>query len=631
MIKREVIPLKQHPDFILALPGSKSITNRAFLCAALAKGKSRLYGTLESGDTYVMTRALKKLGVQFKRIKDTVEITGCGQKFEKKGKVTLDLHNAGTATRFLTAIMAVREGETVITGDKRMQERPMADLIDGLEQLGVSIEYLNRKGCPPIKIGNSKLKTLNSKQAQNLKSKVQNYVVKMKGDKSSQYFSALLMLGPLLDKPLRIEVVGDLVSKPYIDITIAVMKVFGVKVKNNKYQSFIIKPQKYKAADYHIEGDASAASYWISMAYLHDGKVSFSNLQTPSLNKKFVHKGKTASASLKGKKLNKKSIQGDASYGKILKSIGKGEINMNSMPDSAMTLAITASFKKEVTKITGLSTLRIKETDRLAALEKELKKVGVRVKTTKDSITVEGPIEDPIDGISDKQSIGPSIGSSICTYNDHRMAMCFAVVGTMVPGIVIENPGCTDKTYPQFWNDLERAYLSPIKLGQKNLVLTGMRCSGKTRNGKKIAKLLGRKFVDLDDEIIKDQCMSIPETVKKHGWPYFRKVEQKMCSKYANAKNLVIATGGGVILNPKNMKALKINGVNVFLFADPNEIIRRITKQAGTRPSLTGKKPEKEIYDVWHKRRDLYLKYADFVWDNTSGKVLGENLDRIFK
>ena len=249
MNMREVIPLKQKLDLTLTLPGSKSVTNRAFLCAALASGKSRIYGALNSDDAEVMLKALKQFGIGVRETKNYIEITGTGGKF-KKGKITVDLHNAGTATRFLTAISVLRAGETVITGDKRMQERPISDLVEGLRQLGVKIEYMKAEGYPPLKI--SKFKIQNSK----------SYSVSIKGNKSSQYFSALLMLGPLLSKPLRIEVVGELVSKPYIDTTIAVMKSFGVKVKNNQYKSFEVKPQKYKKADYHVEGDASAATYF---------------------------------------------------------------------------------------------------------------------------------------------------------------------------------------------------------------------------------------------------------------------------------------------------------------------------------------------------------------------------------
>jgi 3-phosphoshikimate 1-carboxyvinyltransferase len=586
---REIIPLRQKPNWQVALPGSKSITNRAFLCAALADGKSRIFGALKSDDSDVMLKALKKVGVKIRETKDYIEITGTGGKFIK-GKKTLDLHNAGTATRFLTAIMILRDGETIITGDKRMQERPIADLIDGLNQIGASVEYLGKKGCPPLKIRNPKLETRILKE----------YAVSIKGDKSSQYFSALLMLGPMLSESLRIEVIGDPVSKPYIDVTLNVLKQFGIKVRNNSYRSFIVRPQSYKSGSYTVEGDASAASYWTSIACLHGGKVRFTNLTGHS-------------------------YQGDARYGDVLKkcaiSGANRVINMEEMPDTAMTLAVTAPFLSGQTKITGLSTLSIKETDRLAALENELQKVGVNVSTTKDSITI---------GSTIGSTIGPTIGSTIRTYNDHRMAMCFAVLGTIVPGIVIENPCCVYKTYPDFWKDLELAYLSPIRLGRKNLVLTGMRCSGKTRLGKKIARLLKREFVDIDDEIEKSERMRIADIISRFGWPYFRNVEQKICSLFAGQKNLVIATGGGVILSEKNMRDLKKNGLNIFIFADPSVLIERIRRESKNRPALTVKGGIDEVHDIWHDRRDLYLKYADIVWDNTSGEVVEKSLGRIF-
>jgi 3-phosphoshikimate 1-carboxyvinyltransferase len=579
MNTREVIPIKQQLDLSLSLPGSKSVTNRAFLCAALASGKSRIFGALKSDDAEVMLRALKQFGVKVRETNNYIEVTGCAGKF-KAGKVTVDLHNAGTATRFLTAISILRKGETVITGDKRMMERPIGDLVEGLKQLGATIEYLNSECCPPLKVGRK------------TNSGSKEFVVKMSGKKSSQYFSALLMLGPILGKPLKIKVIGDLVSKPYIDTTIAVMKSFGVRVKNNDYKSFEIKPQKYKHAEYRVEGDASSATYFSALQFLHGGKLKFENLNY------------------------KKAIQGDVNFPLALKKLKKGSlrtIDMEAMPDAAMTLAVCAAFAKGITKITGLSTLRIKETDRLAALKNELVKVGVKVKTTKDSIAVSG------ERLA-KSKLSATCSTLIATYNDHRMAMCFAILGTKVPGIIIEDPGCTEKTYPTFWEDLERAYQLPIKLGQKNLLLTGMRCSGKTFHGKKIARRLGRQFIDLDHEIERAEGMKIEEMVKLKGWPYFRKIEQKICSKFSKAKNLVVASGGGVVLNPKNMKALKKNSVNVFIFVDPHVLSCRIAEDQG-RPSLTGEALENEIFTVWEERRHLYLKYADFVWDNTSGQT----------
>ena len=570
MNTREVIPLHQKLALCLSLPGSKSVTNRAFLCAALAGGKSRIYGALRSDDAEVMLKALKQFGAGVREMEGYIEITGTRGRF-KGGKNTVDLHNAGTATRFLTAIAVLRKGETVITGSARMLERPIADLVEGLRQLGADIRYRGAEGCPPLDVRGLKA--------------VREFTVKIKGDKSSQYFSALLMLGPLLGKPLKIEVVGDLVSKPYVDTTIAVMKSFGVTVKNNQYRSFEVRPQKYSKADYQVEGDASAATYFSALHFLHGGRLRFANLDY------------------------KKAIQGDVSFPVVLDKLKKGRsrtIDMRSMPDAAMTLAVCAVFARGTTKITGLSTLRIKETDRLAALKTEFCKVGVKASITNDSITVR------------KGKFKPA---TINTYDDHRMAMCFAVLGTKVPGIVIENPGCTDKTYPDFWQDLEKAYLAPIKLGQKNLLLTGMRCSGKTFHGKRLARKLGRTFVDLDREIERQENLKIDKIVRLRGWPYFRILEQKICSKFEGAKNLVIAAGGGVVLSPKNMKVLKKNSVNVFIFAAPEILTKRIEKDQG-RPSLTGDALENEIHLVWEERRDLYLKYADVVWDDSSGKSL---------
>ncbi|PIZ72581.1 hypothetical protein COY07_03015, partial [Candidatus Peregrinibacteria bacterium CG_4_10_14_0_2_um_filter_43_11] len=320
----------------------------------------------------------------------------------------------------------------------------------------------------------------------------------------------------------------------------------------------------------------------------------------------------------------KYSIQGDVAYSRALVYLGKGKIDMNSMPDVAMTLAVTAPFTLGKTTITNIGNLRVKETDRLKALETELKKIGVNVETTFNSIIV----------LNSKFEIRNS--KLINTYNDHRMAMCFAVMGTKIPGILIENPDCVNKTYPCFWRDLERAYLSPIHLGQKHLVLTGMRCSGKSHLGKRIAQHLNRPFVDLDKEIEKDQEMTVAEIVERKGWEYFRKVEQKICSVFAplsSGKSFVpsvIATGGGVVLNPDNMEVFKKNAVNVFIFADLSVLAERLKKKKGSRPSLTGRDSEIELMEVWQKRRPLYLKYADVVWDNTSGETIKENLNFIF-
>jgi len=570
---REIIPMVHKLNCRLLLPGSKSITNRAFLCAALAKGKSRIYGALESDDTSAMLNALRKLQIPISKFKTAIVIDGCGGQL-LPGNRTVDAGASGTTTRFLTALSVLRKGKTHILGTKRMKERPMGDLVDALSQL-----------------------------------KSGKKVISIKGNTSSQFLSSLLMISPALAEPIQIKVIGKLVSKPYIDTTLAVMRAFGVTVKHDDYKTFHIQPAPYKGTDYQVEGDASAASYFSSLNFLHDGHLSFENLNY------------------------KKSIQGDVNYPEALrklrvKSSKLRVIDMGAMPDAAMTLTVTAPFVAGKTKITGLSTLKLKETDRLKALETELRKVGVQVRAGRDSLTVES--------LSSGRGSVTSPSPNVSTYDDHRMAMSFAVFGTRVPGVIIEDPDCTAKTYPKFWDDLEKAYLSPIPLGTKNLVLIGMRCSGKNYHGAKIAKLLGRKFIDLDLEIEMAEKMKIAEIVKLKGWGYFREAEQKICSKFSKAfadKKLppsVIATGGGVVLDSKNMKSFQKHSVVVFIYADPHVLLERIKKTPLARPALTDKKIEHEIHELWEHRRPLYLKYADYVWDDTSGIIVGQHYRDIF-
>lgn len=583
--------MRQNLAMRLVLPGSKSITNRVFLCAALAKGVSTVHGALLSDDTRVMIAALKKLGVKVRRLPNNIyKIYGQGGAF-RRGRIILDLHNAGTATRFLAAAMLLRSDPTVITGNARMQERPIEDLVDALKALGVSVQYLKKIGTPPIEIRGGSRADVSD--------------IHIKGNKSSQYLSALLMIAPLLGQKTIIHIQGELTSKPYISTTLAVMKAFGVSVKNIDFRRFEILPRPYKAIRYTVEGDASAASYFSALSFLHGGRVDFENLN------------------------ERTSIQGDARFSEALKILKKPAkkrtIDMNAMPDAAMTLAVCAPFVKGQTTITGLHTLKLKETDRLKALRTELKKVGIGARATNQALMVEGGIPG-----------GPTDSIPIETYDDHRMAMAFAVMGTKLPGLVIQNPSCVNKTYPAFWQDLETAYLSPIDLGKKHLVLTGMRGAGKTHYGKKIAKLLKRPFVDLDAEIERIERKNITQIVKEHGWGYFREVEQNVCStiltweKYAQ-KPLVIATGGGVVTNSKCIKPLLKNAVNVFIFADPAVLTERVMKGKNRPPLRPGMNAEDEIRHLWAVRRPLYLKYADYVWDDTSGKVIGKHLKPIFK
>jgi len=422
-MKKYIVKTVSNPKNItVSVPGSKSITNRAFLLAALANGQSVLSGVLESDDTKYMQKALAQLGVKIKKENDKFFIEGVGGNFSL-GEKKLFLGNAGTAVRFLTAAMILRPDRTIVTGIERMQKRPIKDLLTGIEQLDVKIKSNN--GCPPVGIFGQKIR----------KSEII-----MDGSNSSQYFSALMQIAPCLENGLTINVKGDLVSKPYIDITIKVMEKFDVKVKNYDYKKFEITPQKYQAKEYLIEGDASSASYWFGLAAITGNTVTVKNLSYDAIQGDVHFVDVMEKMGCKIEKLN----QGLKITGpQKLKSLGK--INMNKMPDAAMTLAVVAACAEGETIIEDVANMRIKETDRINALVTEMKKINIICKEKSDGIYIKG-----------NSDLSKYKGAEIETYDDHRMAMCFAVLGSRVPGTVILDPSCTSKTYPTFFEEWDK-------------------------------------------------------------------------------------------------------------------------------------------------------------------------------
>lgn len=442
-----IIPANRKVDFATAVPSSKSYTNRALILAALAKGKSQIINPLESDDTKVMINALKNLGIKTNKITEqnnytdnpkrqspgkkiqkqskankVIEVIGNGGKFKQPAD-TIFLGNAGTAVRFLTATLATQPFESRLTGNERMQERPIGDLIDALQTWGAKIE--SKTGCPPLKI----------------KGPLKGGPTKVNGSISSQYLSALLIASPYTREKSEIKVKGRLTSLPYVAMTLDTIKKFGGKIKNEKFKNFHCQPHTYKGTSYEVEGDASSASYPWAIAAVTGGKATVTNVPADS-----------AQADLEFlkvlKKMGCKVDIGGTRNGITVKGPEKlkalGEINLNRMPDSAMTVAVLCAFANGKSRLTGLGNLRVKETDRLMALETELRKTGVKVKTGKDWIEMEG-----------KAGRGMH-GAKIETYDDHRMAMCFAVMGAKIPGITITNPKCVSKTYPYFFKDLKK-------------------------------------------------------------------------------------------------------------------------------------------------------------------------------
>ena len=409
----------------IKLPGSKSITNRVLLMAALGTGVTKLIDPLRSEDTDQMINALIKLGVSVKEVNDDkniIEIKGAEHNFPNKN-TNLFLGNSGTTFRPLAAVLAMMRGDYYLSGIERMHERPIKDLVDALEQMGSSIRYEQNHGYPPITINNSSIEILKP--------------IQIKGDISSQYLTALLIAGPISNNEFNIEVIGDLISKPYIDITLKLLTKFNIFYNNDNWRLFSLKKDSIyrNPTKIFVEGDASSASYFFAAASL------------------------AGSIEIKG--INKDSIQGDLKFLDIISKMGakieykfdsiqvskasnlKGlEIDCIEIPDAAMTLAIMAVFADKPTKLKNIGSWRVKETDRILAMGNELTKMGVEVSTTHDSMT-----------IFPQKQLNDNI--SIKTYNDHRIAMCFSLFCLKNLNITIQDPNCVNKTYPDYFKDLK--------------------------------------------------------------------------------------------------------------------------------------------------------------------------------
>ena len=409
----------------MKLPGSKSITNRVLLMAALGCGVTKLIDPLRSEDTDQMINALIKLGVSVKELNDDkniIEIKGIEHNFPNKN-TNLFLGNSGTTFRPLAAVLAMMRGDYYLSGIERMHERPIKDLVDALEQMGSSIQYEKNHGYPPITINNSSIEI--------------SEPIQIKGDISSQYLTALLIAGPISNNEFNIEVIGDLISKPYIDITLKLLTKFNIFYNNDNWRLFSLKKDSIyrNPTKIFVEGDASSASYFFAAASLA-GSIEIKGINKDSIqgDLKFLD-----IISKMGAKIEYKSDSIQVSKASNLKGL---EIDCKEIPDAAMTLAIMAVFADKPTKLKNIGSWRVKETDRILAMDNELTKMGVEVSTTHDSMT-----------IFPQKQLNDNI--SIETYNDHRIAMCFSLFCLKNLNITIEDPNCVNKTYPDYFKDLK--------------------------------------------------------------------------------------------------------------------------------------------------------------------------------
>ena len=409
-------------------PGSKSITNRALVCAALAKGESTLSGALDSEDTRVMIECLGRLGIRVESRDGgkTLIVQGCGGKIPAK-EADLFVGNSGTTIRFLTALCAIGQATYRLDGIERMRERPIGDLLDALRQLGVDCRGEVREGFPPVIVNGHGLP---------------GGEATVRGDISSQFLSGLLMAGVCnggSDVELHVE--GELVSKPYIAMTLRVMEAFGAAVQvQDDFRYFDIPDNvSYRGCRYEIEPDASAASYFWGAAAITGGEVTVEGLTKESLqgDVKFVECLEAMGCRVSY------SASGITVAGRAVRGI---EVDMNAISDTVQTLAAVALFAEGATTIRGVAHIRHKETDRIGDLARELRKFGAGAEEFEDGLRIT-----PARNVSEGP---PTI--EIETYNDHRMAMSLALPGLMIPGITVLNPGCTAKTYPQYFDDLAR-------------------------------------------------------------------------------------------------------------------------------------------------------------------------------
>ena len=449
-----ITPIPHPLSATVRVPGSKSLTNRALLIASLANGTTRLTNALFSDDSRYFAKALQTLGfnIQLEEAKHEMTVTGLGGKIPAT-KAELFIGNAGTAARFLSAFLTLGNGEYILDGEPRMRERPIGDLIDSLTQLGANIQPIPHSAfrilhsiCPPVKI---------------IANGLPGGKAKIAGDISSQFLSALLMVAPYAKSEIEITLSTDLNSKPYVDMTIAIMQDFGVQIQQNAYQSFSIPITNYvtpkrsgaeqlptnlqspvsnlQFSTYPIESDASAASYFFAAPAICGGTVKVENI-------------------------SRKSVQGDIAFLDVLKQMGCEveetnnsitvyrpssivgvDVDMRDIPDTAQTLAVVAPFASSPTRIRGIASARLKETDRIHATCTELERLGVQVEEHQDGMTIY-----PIFNLQ-PATCKPAI---IQTYNDHRMAMAFSLIGLRFDGVTIENPSCVSKTFPNFFEAL---------------------------------------------------------------------------------------------------------------------------------------------------------------------------------
>ncbi|WP_373531328.1 3-phosphoshikimate 1-carboxyvinyltransferase [Vampirovibrio sp.] len=593
-------PLKAAIQATVMVPGSKSYTIRALILAALACKPAghpvRVWNPLRSDDGLAVMGCLNALGIETRwgheGGQSYVDVYGEATCIAE-GDYTLHANLSAATLRFLIAVSAVIPGRQTLLGHEGLNRRPVKDLVDALRTLGVEIEYLEQEGYPPVRVSSSGISATR---------------LTVSGSTSSQYISALMMIAPLIQSqgaPIEIALPDAPVSKPYLDMTMAILRAFGVETTHQDYQTFQIPAgQVYKTESYTVEPDASSAAYFAAIATLTGSSITLKNM-------------------------NADSVQADLRFIEMLKQMGTQvhfnngdliveghgvkpiQVNMCDCPDQAQALAVLAAFANGVTRIEGLQSLRVKETDRITAVETELRKMGIQVESEMDALVIHGGQPKP---------------ACIATYGDHRMAMAFAVAGSLLEGLTLADPAVVNKTYPEFWQDLaalgvgvEERQPAAETVDEPNLpgaatklVLIGFMGSGKSTVAQLLAEQYQLSCVEMDDRIVQQSGKTKVADIFDHdGEAAFRLLEAQLAESLRLETNVVISTGGGVIMDGEVMKNLSEQATVIWLNTRFETVLERL-KHRQDRPLLRDLEKAEALYA---QRLPLYQQAAHLTID----------------
>ena len=590
---------------VVRVPGSKSVSNRVLPLAVMGKGNCRIRGLLHSDDTQRCMEALCLLhpdgeaAFEWEEGGAVLAIKGADGQL-RVPRSELYLGNSGTSARFLTGVVTTLKqasGSCVVTGNKRMQQRPLKDMVDALRAHGCKIDYLSGDGCPPVRIHSGGLP---------------GGTISMSATISSQFVSGILLAAPCANGDVTLQLKEDkAISEPYIDMTVGMMKDFGVAVTKPTHNSYLIPNKGYvNPALYDVEADASAATYPLAIAAITGGKVTCEAVGAGSVqgDAAFCHLLAKMGCTVE-QNASQTTVQGPPAG--TLK--GLGDFDMETMTDAFMTAAVLAAVAHGTTRILGVANQRVKECNRIQVMQTELSKCGVKCCELDDGIEIHGA-----GGVGALDGVGKIIKC----HDDHRIAMSFGVLGCLLPGLIITEKECVEKTYPEYWDHL-RLHLgatlqsadshpseAPLAPASTHCIMIGMRGAGKTTMGKCLARRMGRQFVDMDDVAVDHIKMPISEYVAANGWPKFRELEATLFARTLadSTVGAVISCGGGIVETDANREALKAaracGHMVVHVQRDIADIEAYLTSDP-TRPPL----PEAPAV-AWARREPLYNECA---------------------